>query len=139
MRLCSNVPGQHVIQAALGGHQSVVDLVLPGGRLREQRDAALVALDRIPGVSCVKPAGALYLFPRLDPDVYPIVDDEAFVMDLLKAKHVLVVQGTGFNWFAPDHFRIVTLPRVDELTDAIDRIGDFLSSYDPPQSALALG
>ncbi len=88
-----------------------------------------MALARIPGVSCVKPAGSLYVFPRLDPGVYPIVDDERFVMDLLRAKHVLVVQGTGFNWFAQDHFRIVTLPRADELTDAIERIGDFLGSY----------
>jgi alanine-synthesizing transaminase len=136
MRLCANVPAQHVIQAALGGHQSVRDLILPGGRLRDQRDAAMTALEKIPGVSCVKPAGALYLFPRLDPEVYPIVDDEAFVMDLLRAKHVLVVQGTGFNWFAPDHFRIVTLPRADELTDAIERIGDFLSTYRPGRPAV---
>ena len=139
MRLCANVPAQHVIQAALGGHQSVVDLVLPGGRLRDQRDAALGALGRIPGVTCVKPAGALYLFPRLDPEIYPIVDDEAFVMDLLRAKHVLVVQGTGFNWFAPDHFRIVTLPHEDVLIDAIDRIGDFLSTYRPTRSAALAG
>ncbi len=139
MRLCANVPAQHVIQAALGGHQSVVDLVLPGGRLRDQRDAALGALARIPGVTCVKPAGALYLFPRLDPEIYPIVDDEAFVMDLLRAKHVLVVQGTGFNWFAPDHFRIVTLPHEDVLIDAIDRIGDFLSTYRPTRSAALAG
>ena len=127
MRLCANVPAQHVIQAALGGRQSIRDLVLPGGRLLEQRDVTWRLLNDIPGVSCVKPRGALYCFARLDPEVYPIVDDRRLILDLLEEKHVLVVQGTGFNWPSPDHFRIVTLPRVEELTDAIGRISDFLT------------
>lgn len=131
MRLCPNVPGQHAIQTALGGRQSIQDLVLPGGRLREQRDAAMVALKQIPGVTCVQPRGALYVFPRLDPDAYPIEDDQQFVLDLLREQHVLVVQGTGFNWPRPDHLRIVTLPRADDLTEAIERIGTFLAEYRP--------
>jgi alanine-synthesizing transaminase len=130
MRLCANVPAQHAVQIALGGRQSIRDLVLPGGRLLEQRDAALDALARIPGVSCTRPRGAMYVFPRLDPDVYPIKDDQQFVLQLLREQHVLVVQGTGFNWPNPDHLRIVTLPRADELTEAIGRLGTFLSSYD---------
>ncbi len=130
MRLCANVPAQHAIQIALGGRQSIHDLVLPGGRLREQRDAAVSALRAIPGVSCVEPMGALYVFPRLDPQRYPIVDDQQFVLRLLREQHVLVVQGTGFNWASPDHLRIVTLPRADDLTEAIGRIGTFLSDYD---------
>jgi alanine-synthesizing transaminase len=129
MRLCANVPAQHAIQVALGGRQSVKDLILPGGRLLEQRDAAIRALAEIPGVTCEVPKGALYVFPRLDPDVYKIVDDQQFVLELLRAKHVLVVQGTGFNWPHPDHLRIVTLPRSDDLTDAIGRIGEFLADY----------
>ncbi|HEY8301678.1 MAG TPA: pyridoxal phosphate-dependent aminotransferase [Jatrophihabitans sp.] len=129
MRLCANVPAQHAIQIALGGRQSIRELVLPGGRLLEQRDAALAALDVIPGVSCVKPSGSLYVFPRLDPAVYPIADDQQFVLDLLREQHVLVVQGTGFNWPKPDHLRIVTLPRVDDLTEAIGRIATFLAAY----------
>ena len=129
MRLCANVPGQHAVQTALGGRQSINDLPLPGGRLREQRDAAMAALKEIPGVTCVQPRGALYVFPRLDPDVYPIVDDQQFVLQLLREQHVLVVQGTGFNWPHPDHLRIVTLPRADDLTEAIGRIGTFLASY----------
>ena len=129
MRLCANVPAQHAIQVALGGRQSIRDLILPGGRLLEQRDAALRALEKIPGVSCQVPKGALYVFPRLDPDVYAIRDDQQFVLELLRAQHVLVVQGTGFNWPYPDHLRIVTLPRSDDLTDAIGRIGSFLSDY----------
>jgi alanine-synthesizing transaminase len=129
MRLCANVPAQHAIQVALGGRQSIRDLVLPGGRLLEQRDAALTALAQIPGVSCVKPAGSLYVFPRLDPAMYPITDDQRFVLDLLRAQHVLVVQGTGFNWPHPDHLRIVTLPRADDLIEAIGRIGNFLAAY----------
>ncbi len=129
MRLCANVPAQHAIQVALGGRQSIRDLVLPGGRLLEQRDAALSALGAIPGVSCVKPAGSLYVFPRLDPAVYPIKDDQQFVLDLLRAQHVLVVQGSGFNWPHPDHLRIVTLPRADDLSEAIGRIGSFLAAY----------
>jgi alanine-synthesizing transaminase len=129
MRLCANVPAQHAIQVALGGRQSVKDLILPGGRLLEQRDAAIRALAEIPGVTCEVPKGALYVFPRLDPDVYKIVDYQQFVLELLRAKHVLVVQGTGFNWPHPDHLRIVTLPRSDDLTDAIGRIGEFLADY----------
>jgi alanine-synthesizing transaminase len=129
MRLCANVPAQHAIQVALGGRQSIRDLVLPGGRLLEQRDAAITALGKIPGVSCVVPKGSLYVFPRLDPAMYPISDDQQFVLDLLREQHVLVVQGTGFNWPRPDHLRIVTLPRADDLTDAIGRIGAFLQGY----------
>ena len=131
MRLCPNVPGQHAIQTALGGRQSIHDLVLPGGRLREQRDAAMAALKQIPGVTCVQPRGALYVFPRLDPEIYPIEDDQQFVLDLLRDQHVLVVQGSGFNWPQPDHLRIVTLPRADDLTEAIGRIGAFLAEYRP--------
>jgi len=133
MRLCPNVPSQHAIQAALGGHQSIHDLVLPGGRLKEQRDRTWELLNAIPGVSCVKPMGALYCFPRLDSAVYPIADDQQFVLDLVTDEKILVVQGTAFNWPHPDHFRIVTLPRVDELDDAVTRIGRFLATYEPDQ------
>jgi alanine-synthesizing transaminase len=129
MRLCANVPAQHAVQIALGGRQSIKELILPGGRLLEQRDAAVAALTAIPGVTCAVPKGALYVFPRLDPEVYPIKDDQRFVLDLLRAQHVLVVQGSGFNWPHPDHLRIVTLPRADDLTDAIGRIGTFLAAY----------
>ncbi|MBM3741738.1 MAG: pyridoxal phosphate-dependent aminotransferase [Actinobacteria bacterium] len=131
MRLCANVPAQHAIQTALGGRQSIRDLVLPGGRLLEQRDAAIAALENIEGVSCVKPKGALYVFPKLDPTIYPIADDRKFVLDFLRAEHVLVVQGTGFNWPTTDHLRIVTLPHAKDLTEAIGRLGNFLSVYDP--------
>ena len=131
MRLCANVPAQHAIQTALGGRQSIRDLVLPGGRLLEQRDAAVNTLRSIPGVACVEPKGALYVFPRLDPEVYPIVDDRKFVLDFLRAERVLVVQGTGFNWPTPDHLRIVTLPWAADLVEAIERLGNFLSSYQP--------
>jgi alanine-synthesizing transaminase len=130
MRLCANVPGQHAVQMALGGRQSIRELVLPGGRLLAQRDAAMAALAQIPGVTCVKPRGALYVFPRLDPELYPIADDQQFILQLLREQHVLVVQGTGFNWPSPDHIRIVTLPRADDLTEAIGRIGQFLSTYE---------
>jgi alanine-synthesizing transaminase len=126
MRLCPNVPGQYAIQAALGGRQSIRDLVLPGGRLREQRDRAVTLLNELPGVSCVVPKGALYVFPRLDPEVYPVKDDERFVLDLLEQQKILVMQGTGFNWPHPDHFRIVTLQHADDLEDAVGRIGTFL-------------
>jgi alanine-synthesizing transaminase len=129
MRLCPNVPTQYSVQTALGGYQSINDLVLPGGRLLDQRDAAWKLLNEIPGVSCVKPKGALYAFPRLDPEVYPIVDDQRFVLDLLRQEKLLVVQGTGFNWPRPDHFRVVTLPRVADLEEAIGRIARFLSTY----------
>ena len=131
MRLCANVPAQHAIQTALGGRQSNKDLVLPGGRLLEQRDAAVTALEKIPGVSCVKPRGALYVFPKLDPQIYPIADDRKFVLEFLRSEHVLVVQGTGFNWPTTDHLRIVTLPYAKDLTEAIGRLGNFLSKYDP--------
>jgi alanine-synthesizing transaminase len=131
MRLCANVPAQHAVQTALGGHQSINDLVLPGGRLLEQRNKAMEMLDQIPGVSCVTPRGALYAFPKLDPKRYPIVDDEKFVLDLLRAEHMLLVQGTGFNWPHPDHVRIVTLPHVDDLTDALQRFGRFLEHWRP--------
>lgn len=131
MRLCPNVPAQHGIQVALGGHQSIEDLVLPGGRLLEQRDVAFEKLNEIPGVSCVKPEGALYAFPRLDPEVYDIEDDEQLVLDLLLQEKILVTQGTGFNWPAPDHLRIVTLPWARDLSAAIERLGNFLVSYRP--------
>ncbi|WP_019929018.1 aminotransferase class I/II-fold pyridoxal phosphate-dependent enzyme [Nocardia sp. BMG111209] len=129
LRLCANVPAQQAIQAALGGYQSIGDLVLPGGRLREQRDRAWEALNAIPGVSCVKPAGALYAFPRIDLDMYRIHDDERFVLDLLLQEKLHIVQGTGFNWPRPDHFRIITLPYADELEALIERIGRFLATY----------
>jgi len=129
MRLCANMPAQHAIAAALGGRQSIKDLILPGGRLLEQRDTAWKLLNEIPGVSCVKPRGALYAFPKLDPKVYPIKDDAQLVLDLLKREHIYVVQGTGFNWPEPDHFRLVTLPRVEDLADAVTRIGSFLENY----------
>lgn len=129
MRLCPNAPAQYAIQAALGGRQSIKDLVLPGGRLHDQRDKAWQKLNEIPGVSCVKPKGALYAFPRLDPAVHKIHDDERFVLDLLLREKIQVVQGTGFNWPATDHFRILTLPRADDLDAAISRIGRFLDGY----------
>ena len=132
MRLCANMPAQHAIAAALGGRQSIKDLILPGGRLLEQRDAAWKLLNDIPGVSCVKPKGALYAFPRLDPNVYKIKDDAQMVLDLLRSQRILLVQGTGFNWPEPDHFRLVTLPRAEELTDAVTRIGSFLDGYKQP-------
>lgn len=132
MRLCANMPAQYAVATALGGHQSVKDLLLPGGRLVEQRDAVHEALTRIPGVSCVKPKGALYAFPRLDPKVYPIKDDRQMVLDLLRAEQIMIVHGTGFNWPEPDHFRIVTLPPAKELTDAVERIGTFLDGYRQP-------
>ncbi|GAA4628251.1 pyridoxal phosphate-dependent aminotransferase [Actinoallomurus vinaceus] len=128
MRLCPNVPGQHAIQAALGGHQSINDLILPGGRLREQRDRAWRLLNEIPGVSCAKPSGALYVFPRLDPEVYPIEDDRRFVLELLDEQQILVVQGTGFNWPSTDHLRIVTLQHADDIEEAIGRLGEFLAA-----------
>jgi len=129
MRLCPNVPAQNAIQAALGGHQSINDLILPGGRLLEQRDTAWEELNNIPGVSCVKPRGALYAFPRLDPEVHHIHDDEKLVLDLLLAEKILLVQGTGFNWPTPDHLRVVTLPWARDLSKAIQRLGNFLASY----------
>jgi alanine-synthesizing transaminase len=129
LRLCSNTPGQLAIQTALGGYQSIKDLVAPTGRLCKQRDLAFDLLTQIPGVSVVKPKAALYMFPRLDPKVYPIDDDQRFAYELLAEEKVLVVQGTGFNWIANDHFRIVFLPTSDDLTEAIGRIERFLSNY----------
>ncbi len=129
MRLCANVPAQHAIATALGGYQSITELILPGGRLLEQRNRAWELITAIPGVSCVKPEGALYLFPRLDPDVYEVKDDEQLALDLLREEKILVVHGTGFNWPNPDHFRIVTLPYVDDLEEAIGRIDHFLAAY----------
>nr|WP_200171584.1 pyridoxal phosphate-dependent aminotransferase [Tomitella cavernea] len=128
-RLCPNVPAQHAIQVALGGYQSVNDLILPGGRLLEQRDAAVSGLNAIPGVSCVAPKGALYVFPRLDPEVHEIHDDEQLVHDLLTSEKILVTQGTGFNWPHPDHLRIVTLPWARDLSVAVERLGNFLAGY----------
>jgi alanine-synthesizing transaminase len=128
MRLCANVPAQHAVATALGGEHGLESLVLPGGRLREQRDTALALLEQIPGVSCVQPKGALYLFPRLDPEVYAVKDDQRLVLELLREQHLLLVQGTGFNWPDPDHLRIVTLPHVEDLRDAIGRFADFLST-----------
>ncbi len=129
MRLCSNTPGQLAIQTALGGHQSIDDLVAPGGRLARQRDLAHEMLVSIPGVTCVKPKAALYMFPRLDPELYPIADDQQFAYELLAEQKVLIVQGTGFNWPTPDHFRVVFLPNTDDLTDAMTRIAVFLDHY----------
>ncbi|WP_395352887.1 pyridoxal phosphate-dependent aminotransferase [Variovorax sp. UC122_21] len=129
MRLCANVPGQWAIQTALGGYQSINELVGEGGRLRRQRDLAYELITAIPGVSCVKPSAALYMFPKLDPAVYPIADDRQFFLELLKETRVMLVQGTGFNWTTPDHFRIVFLPHEDDLREAINRIAKFLEQY----------
>jgi alanine-synthesizing transaminase len=129
MRLCANTPGQLAIQTALGGYQSIKDLVAPGGRLARQRDLAYELLTQIPGVSVVKPKAALYMFPRLDPKMYPIADDQQVAYDLLADQKVLIVQGTGFNWPTPDHFRLVFLPNTDDLTEAVGRIARFLDQY----------
>jgi alanine-synthesizing transaminase len=129
MRLCANVPGQYAIQTALGGYQSIDDLVAKGGRLARQRDLAWELITAIPGVSCVKPKSALYLFPKLDPEMYPIEDDQQFIADLLREEKVLMVQGSGFNWVKPDHFRVVFLPHEDVLKDAIGRFARFLERY----------
>ena len=129
MRLCANVPGQLAIQTALGGYQSIEDLVAPTGRLCKQRDLAYDLLTAIPGVSCVKPKAAMYLFPKLDAKMYPIKDDQQFILELLLEEKVLLVQGTGFNWKTPDHFRVVFLPNVDDLSEAIKRIARFLENY----------
>ncbi len=129
LRLCANVPMQHAIQTALGGYQSINELILPGGRLLEQRNKAWEMLNQIPGISCVKPKGALYLFPKIDTKCYKIVDDEKMMLDFLMQEKVLMVHGSGFNWPKPDHFRIVTLPHVEELELAIGRFERFLSRY----------
>lgn len=128
MRMCANVPAQHAIQTALGGYQSINELIVPGGRFYEQSMLADRMLNEIPGVTSVRPKGALYCFPRLDPEVYDIEDDQQFVIDLLRAKKILVTHGTGFNWPDPDHFRLVTLPDVEVLEEAIGRIADFLAT-----------
>lgn len=129
MRMCANAPGQYAIQTALGGYQSIDDLVAPGGRLARQRDLAHKLLTDIPGVTCVKPKSALYMFPRLDPAVYPITDDQQFAYQLLAEEKVLIVQGTGFNYPAPDHFRVVFLPNTDDLVESMGRIARFLDGY----------
>ena len=129
MRLCANAPGQHGIQTALGGYQSIDDLVAEGGRMRRQRDVAYELISAIPGVTCVKPKATLYMFPRLDPKVYPIKDDQQFISELLQEEKVLLVQGSGFNWPRPDHFRLVFLPHEDDLREAIGRIARFLENY----------
>jgi alanine-synthesizing transaminase len=137
MRLCANTPGQLAIQTALGGYQSIKDLVAPQGRLTKQRDLAYELLSQIPGVSVVKPKAALYMFVRLDPKVYPITDDQQFAYDLLAQEKVLIVQGTGFNWPQPDHFRLVFLPNADDLTEAIGRIARFLEHLRKRNRAVA--
>lgn len=129
MRLCANVPAQFAIQTALGGYQSINEYTQDGGRLREQRDTAWKMLNDIPGVSCVKPLGALYMFPRLDPNVYPIKNDQQLALDLLRQKKILIVQGSGFNWIDQQHFRIVILPRKDDLQYAIEQFSDFIQNY----------
>ena len=129
MRLCANVPGQYAIQTALGGYQSINDLVAEGGRLAKQRDLAWKLITEIPGVTCVKPKSALYLFPKLDPEMYPIEDDQQFIADFLKEEKVLLVQGSGFNWIKSDHFRVVFLPHEDVLKEAIGRLARFLERY----------
>jgi len=129
MRLCSNVPAQYIIQTALGGYQSSDELLLPGGRIYEQREFITERLNSIPGISVVKPKAAFYIFPKIDIKKYRIHNDEKFVLDFLKEQHVLMVNGGGFNWKQPDHFRIVYLPRVDELKVAMDKLELFLSTY----------
>lgn len=129
MRLCANVPSQFGIQTALGGYQSIYDLTLPTGRLKRQRDVAWKLLTEIPGVTCYKPKAALYLFPRLDPKIYPVDNDQQLVLDLLLEEKVLLVQGSGFNWIYPDHFRVVFLPNTDDLTEAVGRVAHFLERY----------
>ena len=129
MRLCSNVPGQSVIQTALGGYQSVNEYIVPGGRVYEQRDFIYKALNDIPGISAVKPKAAFYIFPKIDTEKFNIFDDQQFALDFLREKRVLIVPGSGFNWKQPDHFRVVYLPRVAELEEATNKLADFLSHY----------
>lgn len=129
MRLCANVPAMYAVQTALGGYQSINELILPGGRLREQRDIAFSELNNIPGVSCIKPKGAIYLFPKIDRNMYAFDDDQQLILELLIKERILLVQGTAFNWKDPDHFRIVFLPQAEDLKDAIQRFGHFLQSY----------
>ena len=129
MRLCSNVPAQSIVQTALGGHQSVNDYIVPGGRIYEQRDYIYKALNDIPGVTAVKPKAAFYIFPKLDRKKFNITNDEKFALDLLRDKKILIVHGGGFNWEEPDHFRIVYLPRIEVLKEATGKLEDFLSYY----------
>lgn len=129
MRLCSNVPAQAIVQTALGGHQSVHDYVIPGGRVYEQRDFIYKAMTDIPGITAVKPKAAFYLFPKLDNKKFNITDDEKFALDLLRDKKILLIHGGGFNWKQPDHFRIVYLPRIEVLKECVEKIADFLSYY----------
>ena len=129
MRLCSNVPGQSIVQTALGGHQSVEDYIMPGGRIYEQREFIYKALTDIPGISAVKPKAAFYIFPKIDTKKFNIVNDEQFVLDLLREKKVLLIHGGGFNWQQPDHFRVVYLPRIEVLKKATDSMADFLTHY----------
>ncbi len=129
MRLCSNVPAQSIVQTALWGHQSVKDYIVPGGRIYEQREFIYNALNDIPGISAVKPKAAFYIFPKIDTKKFNILNDEKFALDLLRDKKILIVHGTGFNWGAPDHFRVVYLPRIEVLKDAMEKMGDFLSTY----------
>ena len=129
MRLCSNVPAQSIVQTALWGHQSVNDYIVPGGRVYEQREFIYNALNDIPGITAVKPKAAFYIFPKIDTKRFNITDDEQFALDLLKEKKILIVQGSGFNWKQPDHFRVVYLPRVEVLRDATRKLADFFSYY----------
>ncbi|MGB4658172.1 MAG: aminotransferase class I/II-fold pyridoxal phosphate-dependent enzyme, partial [Mobilitalea sp.] len=129
MRLCSNVPAQQIIQTALGGQQSADTLLIPGGRIYEQREYITERLNSIPGITAVKPKAAFYIFPKIDVKRYKILDDEKFVLDFLKEQHILMVHGKGFNWREPDHFRIVYLPRLDELKIAMDKFELFLNGY----------
>jgi len=135
MRLCANVPGQYAIQTALGGYQSINELIAPGGRLRRQRDLAYELITAIPGVTCVKPQAALYMFARLDPTIYPIADDRQFFLELLQETRVMLVQGSGFNYPDNNHFRIVFLPHEDDLREAIGRIAKFLEHYRKRQTS----
>jgi alanine-synthesizing transaminase len=129
MRLCSNMPAQFAIQTAIGGNQSIFDLTSPGGRLYEQRNFSYELFNSIPGISCVKPMGGLYLFPKIDLKVIPVKDDVQFVLDFLKQKKVLLVQGTGFNWPYPDHFRVVFLPAIDDMRIVAKRFAEFVEGY----------
>ena len=129
MRMCSNVPAQSIVQTALGGHQSVNDYIRPGGRVYEQRDFVYEALNSIPGVSAVKPKAGFYIFPKLDTKRFNITNDEQFAFDLLHEKKILLSHGGAFNWHTPDHFRVVFLPRIEVLGDAVNKLGDFLSTY----------
>ena len=129
MRLCSNVPAQAIVQTALGGHQSVRNYIVPGGRVYEQREFVYKALNDIPGISVVKPKAAFYVFPKIDVKKFNITNDEKFALDLLRDKKILIIHGGGFNWEQPDHFRVVYLPRVEVLSEAMTKLGDFLSYY----------